>query len=718
MLNHPMRATTSIDRRKFLKASALFGGGLFISFDFPTKSTGFAEQISPTTFAPNAFLRIGTDNSVLVILSKVEMGQGIWTTLAMFIAEELDCDWNKIKVEHSPVAKEYTHTFIPTQGTAGSTSTMSEFERYRKAGATARVMLVEAAAKKLGVLTDSCRTENGFVIAGDKKISYGEVAIDASKLPVPTTVKLREAKDWKYIGTSPKRLDSPEKINGKAKFGIDIQFPDLLTAVVAHAPTFSAKIKSFDANKAKKIKGVRDIVEIPTGIAVIADDYWTATRGRDALSIEWDLGANASLNTQQLVEEYRKLSKLKGKIGQEKGNIDTALSKAVKTIESEFTVPFLAHAPMEPLNCTVKLSKDKCEIWTGTQLPTFDQNEVAKLLNFKPEQVEITTPFLGGGFGRRGSFYADWIVEAVNIAKASGKFIKLIWSREDDMKGGHYRPMYLHNVVVGLDEVGLPVAWQHQVVGQSVFSQNPLSGRVPMEVDDSSIEGIKNSPYLNTVPNYSVELHTTSVNVPVLPWRSVGKSHTIFVMETMVDELAYAAGKTPVEYRKILLKNHPRLLAILNLVVEKSEWDKELPKGQFRGIATHEGNGSCIAQVVELSIENKKIRVHRVVCAIDCGLPINPNGIIAQMESSIVFGLTAALYGEITFEKGQVQQSNFNDYRMLRMNEMPTTQVHIMPSSGKIGGTGEPAVPIIAPALANALFAATGKRFRNLPVRL
>lgn len=712
-----MRPTTIIDRRKFLKASTLFGSGLFISFDLSENPKWFSEPKPLTMFAPNAFLRVGTDNSIHVILSKVEMGQGIWTTLAMFIAEELDCDWNKIKVEHSPASKDYTHTFIPIQCTVGSTSTMSEFERYRMAGATARVMLVEAAAKKLGITIESCRTENGFVLAGDKKISYGEVAIDASKLPVPT-VTLREAKDWKYIGKSVKRLDSLEKTNGKAKYGIDMQFPDLLTAVVAHAPTFGAKIKSFDVNKAKTIKGVRAIVEIPTGIAVIADNYWTAKMGRDALKIEWDLGANANLSSQQLIKEYRKLSKSKGKIGQEKGNIDISFSKAAKTIDSEFSVPFLAHAPMEPLNCTVKISEDKCEIWTGTQLPTSDQSEVAKLLNFKPEQVEITTPFLGGGFGRRGSFYSDWIVEAVNIAKISGKFIKLVWSREDDIKGGYYRPMYLHHALVGLDEHGLPIAWQHRIVGQSVFSHNPLSGRVPLEIDESSIEGIKNSPYLTTVPNYSVELHTTLVNVPILPWRSVGKSHTIFVMETLIDELAYAAGKTPIEYRKILLKNHPRLLSILNLVIEKSNYEKELPKGQFRGIAVHEGSGSCIAQVVELLFENKKVRVQRVVCAIDCGLPVNPDGIIAQMESSIVFGLTAALYGEITFENGQVQQSNFHNYPMLRINEMPIIEVHILPSTEKIGGTGEPAVPVIAPALANALFAATGKRFRNLPIRL
>jgi len=710
-----MKQPIKVNRRDFLKTSTLLGGGLVISFALPAGIKRLAMTGPPSTvFAPNAFLRIGTDGTVQIILSKVEMGQGIWTALPMLIAEELDCDWTTIKVEHSPAGKEYSCTFMPVQGTFGSTSVVSEFDRYRQAGAVARTMLVEAAAKKLDVSSDTCRTENGFVIAGDKRLGYGEVSGDAAKLPVPS-VKLREPKDWKYIGKSQQRLDSPGKVNGKAIFGIDIQFPDLLTAIVARSPVFGGKIKSFDATKAKAINGVIDIVQIPSGIAVIANNYWAAKLGRDALKIEWDPGANASMDSKQQLETYRKLAKTKGKSAQQKGDVTKALTKAVKTVTAEFAFPYLAHAMMEPLNCTVKISSNKCEIWAGTQIPSNDQAAAAKVLNFKPEQVEINTPFLGGGFGRRGALNSDWVIEAVEVAKASSKFIKLVWSREDDIVGGYYRPAYLHHAVIGIDANGFPMAWQHRIVGQSVFSNTSFGGE--LEIDDSSVEGVKGSPYLELVPDLSVELHTTKNGVPVQPWRSVGKSHTCFVMETLIDEIAFAGGKDPIAYRRILLKNYPRHLAALNLVAEKAEWDTPLPKGRFRGFALNEGNGSYVAQIVELSIENKKVHVHRVVCAIDCGVAVNPDGVKAQMESGIVYGLTAALYGAITLEKGQVKQRNFNDYRMLRMNEMPVVEVYIVAGSDKIGGAGETSVPAIAPALANALFAATGKRIRRLPVR-
>jgi len=710
-----MKTTTKVNRRDFLNTGALLGGGLMISFSLPAGIKRFVAASSPETiFAPNAFLRIGTDGKVQIILSKVEMGQGIWTTLAMLIAEELDCDWTTIKVEHSPAGKEYTHTFIPVQGTFGSTSTVSEFDRYRQAGAVARTMLVEAAAKRLGVTADACSTENGFVIAGDKHISYGEVSGDASKLPVPS-VKLREPNNWKYIGKSQQRLDSPVKVNGQAIFGIDIQFPDLLTAVVARSPVFGGKIKSFDATKARALNGVSDIVQIPSGVAVIANNYWAAKLGRDALKIEWDLGENENMDSNQQLETYRKLAKTRGKSAQQKGDVTTALTKAVKRITAEFVFPYLAHAMMEPLNCTVKISIDKCEIWAGTQIPSNDQAAAAKLLNFKPEQVEINTPFLGGGFGRRGALNSDWVIEAVQVAKASGKFTKLVWSREDDIQGGYYRPAYLHHAVIGIDANGFPMAWQHRVVGQSVFSNTPFGG--DLEIDDSSVEGVKGSPYLESVPDHSIELHTTKNGIPVQPWRSVGKSHTCFVMETLIDEIAFLGGKDPIEYRRVLLKNSPRHLAALNLAAEKAEWNTPLPKGRFRGVAVNEGNGSYVAQIVELSVDNKKIHIHRVVCVIDCGIAVNPDGVKAQMESGIVYGLTAALYGEITLEKGQVKQRNFNDYRMLRMNEMPMVEVYIVPGTAKIGGAGETSVPPIAPALANALFAATGKRIRNLPIR-
>lgn len=713
-----MSKSARVNRRDFLKTSALAGGGLLISFTVPAEAKRLLPITSPpTVFAPDAFLRIGEDNSVHIILTKVEMGQGIWTTLPMLIAEELDCDWNKIKVEHSPAGKEFADP-VYGQSTGGSTSTSSEFDRYRQVGATARMMLVEAAAKRFGVQPGDCRTENGFVIADGRRISYGEVATEASKLPIPS-VKLREPKDWKYIGKSQKRLDNPDKINGKAIYGLDIQFPGLLTAVVAHAPVFGGKVRSFDAGSAKAIQGVRDVVQIPIGIAVLADHYWAASLGRDALKIEWDLGANESIDSHTQLEEYRRLSGTKGTTSQQKGDVATALKKAVKTIDTEFTVPYLAHAPMEPMNCTVKIDGDKCEIWAGNQSPLLYQSIVAKMLGFKPEQVVINTPFIGGSFGRKASFDADWVVEAVHIAKASGKFIKLVWSREDDIRGGYYRPVYLHRAIIGIGSDGLPVAWQHHIVGQSIFDNTPLAGAIIHNgIDYSSVDGVNGSPYLASIPDHSVELHTTSLGVPVLSWRAVGNTHTCFVMETLIDELAVMAAKDPVEYRRALLKDHPRHLAALNLAAEKAAWNKPLPAGRFRGISVHAAMGSYVSQVVELSVENRKIHIHRVVCAIDCGLAVNPDGVRAQMEGGIVFGLTAALYGEITLERGRVKQSNFHDYRMLRMNEMPLIEVYIVPGMGPMGGAGEPGVPPIAPALVNALFAATGKRLRTLPVRM
>lgn len=707
----------AVNRRTFLKAGALTSAGLLIGFVVPEVIERLTTKSrTGNIFSPNAFLQIGEDDSIHVILNKVEMGQGIWTTLPMLIAEELDCDWSKIKVSHKPSGKGDDFNAPPfEQATGGSTSTSSQFDRFREAGATARVMLINAAAKRLGVSAQDCRTENGYVIAGNKRISYGQVANDASKLPVPA-VKLREAKDWKYIGKSQIRLDSPEKVNGQAVYGLDIHFADLLTAVVAHPPVFGAKVKFFDATKAKSIDGVVDVVQIPTGIAVLAKHYWAAKLGRDALQVEWEHGPNAGLNSKQQLEEYRRKANSKGTIVKESGNVSAALQKARTSIEREFVFPYLAHAPMEPLNCTVKISKDKCEVWVGTQWPLIRQKEIAAFLGLEPEQVIFNTPALGGSFGRRGTFSADWVMEAVLIAKATDKPVKLVWSREDDIKGGYYRPVYLHKVHIAVDQDALPTAWLHRVVGQSLFTDTPLAYAIVQNgIDYSSVDGVNGSPYLTNVPDHSIELHTVTYGVPVSAWRSVGNTHTAFVMETLVDELAIMAKKDPVDYRRLLLKDHPRHLAALNLAAEKSGWDKPVP-GRFRGVAVHEAMGSFVCQVVEVSTSNGRIIVHRVVCAIDCGLAVNPDGVSAQMESGIVYGLTAARYGEITLESGQVQQSNFNDYQILRMNEMPVIEVYIVPSAEKMGGAGEPGVPPIAPALGNAIYAATGKRVTRLPI--
>ena len=706
----------AINRRDFIRVGGFIGGGLLISIAIPI-TRRLAAKSQPFTFSPNAFLHIGEDDSVVIILSKVEMGQGIWTTLPMLIAEELDCDWKKIKVEHRApgTADDFLKPVIE-RFTGGSETTASQFDIYRQAGATARIMLINAAAKRWGISPDMCSTDNGHIVGDNKRLSFGAVAKEASLFPKPV-VKLSGSRDWKYIGKSQKRLDNAEKINGTAQYGIDIHFPGMLTAVVAHAPVFGGRVKSYDATAATEIVGVRSVVQIPTGIAVIADNFWTAKKGREALTIEWENGENENIDSQSLSEQYSKLSKRKGLVAKEKGEVTTALKNAHRSIDAEFTFPFLAHAPMEPLNCTVKITGNLCEVWSGSQCPLHHQAEVAAFLNIKPEQVLFHTPHLGGSFGRRGVFHADWIMEAVQIAKLSGEFIKLVWTREDDIKGGYYRPVYLHRVKIGVGTDGYPVAWQHRIVGQSLFTNTPLEQYIVQNgIDYSSVT--TGAPYSDTILHYSFELHTTTkLDVPVTAWRSVGNTHTAFVMETLIDQLAVSARVDTAEYRRTLLASSPRHLAALNLAAEKAEWDKPLPQGRSRGIAVHEAMGSYVSQVVEISIDNGNLRIHRVVCAIDCGLAVNPNGVRAQMEGGIIYGLTAALYREITIEKGEVQQSNFHDYRMLRMNEAPKIEVHIVPGTEKMGGAGEPGVPPIAPALANAIFAATGKRIRRLPLQ-
>jgi isoquinoline 1-oxidoreductase beta subunit len=709
--------STTFNRRQFLKTSATVGGGLLISFFIPASAKRFAGKLpADSLFVPNAYLNIAPDNTIKIILAHSEMGQGVWTTLPMLIAEELDCDWDKISVEHAPPGKPYLHTVYGIQMTGGSTTTWSEFDRYRNAGATARALLVEAAAKKFNVAPSACRTEKGFVIAGDKRASFGELAEAAGKLPAPTNVTLKDKKDWQYLGKPTKRLDSKAKANGNAKFGMDANFPGMLIAVVAHAPVFGAKVKSFDATATKAIKGVRDVVQIPTGVAVIADHYWAAKQGRDVLKVEWNLGEGENINSATQFEEYGKLAATKGIPVVQAGNTEDTLSKTSKKINAEYIFPYLAHAPMEPLNCTVKISGNTCEIWTGTQMPGHDQKTAADILGLKPEQVILNTMFLGGGFGRRATPTSDFVAEAVHVAKASGKSVKLVWSREDDIRGGYYRPAFLHKVQIGIGDDGLPAAWQHAIVGQSIVDGTPFQGLIKNGVDGTSVEGVNDSPYLESIPNYNIELHSPKLPITVLWWRSVGHTHTGFVMETLVDELASAAGKDPVAYRRSILKSK-RHLGVLELVAEKSGWNNPLPAGQYRGIAVHESFGSTVAEVAEISIQDDHLKVHRVVCAIDCGLAVNPEGVKAQMESGIIFGLTALLYGEITLEKGRVKQRNFHDYKILRMNEAPLIEVYIADSTEKMGGAGEPGVPPLAPAIANALFAATGKRIRRLPLQ-
>ena len=706
----------NLSRRAFLRTSACAGGGLLISLLSPSPLSASVDK-GVGLFTFNPFLKIGSDNTIEIILSKVEMGQNIWTTLPMLIAEELDCDWKKITVKHSPPGQQADLTGeLALRSTGGSETIKSEFDRYRTAGATARVMLVNAAVKQLSVKPEVCNTENGFVIAGGKKLSFGELASEASQLSVPE-VTLRSSSQWKLIGKSPKRLDTPDKINGKCIYGIDIHFEGLLTAVVLHSPVFGGKVKSINDSKAKAISGVVEVIEIPTGVAVIATNYWAATQGRKALEVTWTNGQHESLNTIDLIKEYKKNAHAKGRVFFERGNAKEALAKSTQVLDAEFSFPYLAHAPMEPLNCTVKINGDQCEVWCATQSPLFHQKEVADYLGMKPENVAFHTPHMGGSFGRRGSFTGDWVMEAVSVAKGSGKEIKMIWSREDDIKGGYYRPAYVHRASIATDKDGIPIAWEHHIVGQSQFVNTPLEKYIaPDGLDYSSIT--LGAPYTNTLPDVSFELHTTVTGVPVLPWRSVGSTHNVFVIESLIDELAGKHKLDPLKYRQVLLKDHPRHLNALNKAAEKAKWDDPLPQGIFRGIAVCEAMGSYLAQVAEISIENRKVKVHRIVCAIDCGVAVNPDGVQAQIEGGIIFGLTAALYGEITIEHGQVIQQNFNDYKILRINETPVIEVHIINSGERIGGVGEPGVAPIAAAVANAVAAATGKRIRKLPIRL
>lgn len=725
-----MSTVPAPSRRQFLKAGALIGGGLVVGFVVPgarrfaAAAPAQAAAVS-AGFAPNAFLRIGEDDAVTVLLSHSEMGQGIWTGLAMLIAEELDADWSKIRVEHAPAAQAYAHTAFGMQMTGGSTSTWSEFDRYRQAGATARALLVAAAAQRFGVAADQVRTENGVAIAGERRARYGELAADAAKLPAPGQApKLKDAKDWKIIGKPTKRLDGPEKIDGRAKFGMDVQFEGLLTALVARAPVFGGTVKSYDAAAAKAVPGVREVVQVPSGVAVVADHYWAAKLGRDALKIDWDLGPHAGLDSGQLREEFRRLAATPGAVASQAGDVDAALAKAARTVQAEYQVPYLAHSPMEPLNCTVKIADGQCEIWTGTQFQTLDQQVAAKIAGLKPEQVKIHTMFLGGGFGRRATPTSDFVAEAVQVAKAAGKPVKTVWTREDDVRGGYYRPMYLQQAKIGLDGQGRPVAWKHVLVGQSIAAGSPFEAvMVKNGVDATSVEGVADSPYIKAIADHRVDLHSPATGIPVLWWRSVGHSYNGFIMESLIDELAHAAGQDPVAYRRGLLKDHPRHLAALNLAAEKAGWGGKPAEGRARGVAVHESFGSYIAQVAEVSLQDapgggKAIRVHRFVCAIDCGLAVNPDGVRAQMESGINFGLGAALYSALSFKDGRVQESNFHDYRVLRLDESPQIEVHIVPSQEKMGGAGEPGTAPVAAAVANAVFALTQKRLRELPLRL
>jgi isoquinoline 1-oxidoreductase subunit beta len=705
----------TLSRRGFLQGT---GAGLVITFYVPQvlRAAPQPQKVVPLP-AANAFLRIGSDDSVTVLLAHSEMGQGIWTGLPMLIAEELDCDWSKMRVEHAPAAPVYGHPMMGMQMTGGSSSTNGEFERYRQVGAIARDMLVRAAAARWKVSPASLKTHAGAVVHGKDKLTYGQLAEEAMKLPPPAKVALKSPKEWKLIGTPQRRLDTPEKISGKAVFGMDIHFPGLRTAVVARPPSFGSRVVKFDGAAALKVPGVEKVVPTANGVAVVASNFWAAKTGRDALVVHWSK-PEEPVDTPKQMAEYRETSKKPGTIVIEAGKIADALAGANKRLEAVYEVPYLAHAPMEPLNATAKIDGDRVEIWAGTQFQTMDQVIAAKIVGTTPDKVQVHTTFLGGGFGRRANPTQDFTSEAVIVAKAAGVPVKVVWTREDDIRGGYYRPAYVHRVSVGTDANGNPVAWDHVVVGQSIAMGTPFEAFIVKNgIDGTSIEGLPDSPYVEAVPAKRVSLHSPKKPVTVLWWRSVGATHIPFAIESMVDELAAAAGKDPLQYRLALLKGKPRFATALQLAAEKAGWGKPPPEGRARGLAMHESFGTIVAECAEVSVERGKIRVHNVTAAVDCGTAVNPLGIEAQVQGAIVYGLTAALYGKLTLKDGAVQESNFHDYQPLRMFEMPHVAVHIIQSGARMGGIGEPATAPIAPAVANAVYALTKQRLRTLPFR-
>ena len=719
----------NLSRRDFLKAGAGLTLGLaapgVLAQAGPGRAGGTVIAAGP--FEPNAFVRIGTDSRVTVIVKHLEMGQGTYTGLPTLVAEELDADWGQIRVEGAPAdASRYNNLFWgPAQGTGGSTAIANSWDQLRKAGATARAMLVNAAARRWGVEPGSITVNRGTVLhkSSGRKASFGQLAEDAAKQLVPAEVKLKDPKNFVYIGKRVPRTDSLAKSTGTAVFTQDVKLPDLLTAVVAHPPRFGAKVKSFDAAKAKAVKGVTDVVAIPQGVAVLAGDFWTAKKGRDALTVQWDETGAFKLGTAEIMAEYRRLAATLGLSARKDGDVNGALAGAAKTLEAAYEFPYLAHAAMEPMNCVVKLSAKACEVWNGEQMQTGDQAAVARIMGLKPEQVSLHMLYAGGSFGRRANPHSDYVVEAAAIAKAiNGRApVKLVWTREDDMRAGYYRPLNYHALKAGLDAKGNIVAWHHRIVGQSILTGTAFEGgMVKNGIDITSVEGASTLPY--AIANVGVELHSPKMGVPVQWWRSVGSTHTAFSTETFLDELAAAGGKDPYELRRALLAKHPRHKGVLELAAQKAGWGKPLAQAKGaqrgRGIAVHESFKTFVAQVAEVTVRDGQLTVDRVVCAVDCGVAVNPAVIRAQMESGIAYGLTAALYGAITLKDGVVEQSNFDGYAPLRMNEMPPVEVHIVPSAEKPSGVGEPATPVIAPAVANAVFAATGKRVRSLPIKL
>jgi isoquinoline 1-oxidoreductase beta subunit len=723
----------TISRRQFIVSGIAGGVGLTLGLQLagcsrqdkldsaagPGKA---GDEIADAPFAPNAFVRIGTDDRVTVIIKHLEMGQGTYTGLATLVAEELDAAWQQIDAVGAPAnARLYNNlSWGPMQGTGGSTAMANAYLQMRQAGAAARAMLVAAAASSWKVDESSISVSEGVLshAPSGRRASFGELAEQAALQPVPEEVRLKQPAEFRLIGRGVPRKDSQAKTDGSAIFTQDIRLPGMLTALVAHPPRFGARVKSFDAGAAKAVKGVAQVVQIPNGVAVLATDFWSAKKGRDALSIDWDESQAFTRSSADIMADYQKLAKQPGAVARQQGDPAAAMQNAATRVQAAYQFPYLAHAAMEPMNCVVRLGKDRCEIWNGEQFQTGDQMNIASLLGMQPEQVEIHMLYAGGSFGRRANPASDYLLEAVHIARAiDGRApVKLVWTREDDMRAGYYRPMYLHQLSAGLDEQGMPVAWQHRIVGQSIITGTLFEDAMVRDgVDHTSVEGAANLPY--GIANMLVDLHSPKLPVPVLWWRSVGSSHTAYSVETFIDELAARAGRDPLDYRRALLKDHPRHLGVLELAARKAGWGSPLPAGRGRGLAVHESFNSFVAQVVDVTLNpDNSFSVDRVVIAVDCGVAVNPDVIRAQMEGGMGFGLSAALLSEVTLRDGRVEQDNFDRYQVLRIDGMPEVEVHIVASDQPPTGVGEPATPVIAPAVANALASVSGRRYYALPL--
>lgn len=704
-----MSTTQKLGRRGFLQVGAAAAGGLLIGFYIPERSELLAQGPrgggAPALY-PNAFVHIGTDDVVTLTVHKPENGQGTETSIAMLLAEDLECDWKKVKTEFAPINPECFGGQM--QGTFGSQAIRTSWTPMRRTGAAARDMLIQAAATRWGVDKSMCRAENSTVVntATNARLTYGSLADAASKIAVPANPALKDASQFRLLGKPMKRRDAAAKSSGQAQYAIDVKLPGMLYAVVMRSPVIGGKVASFDATRAKAVPGVKQVIQIPEGIAVVGENTYAVTEGRKVLDVKWDEGVNANLTSAIIRQKMIDLMAKPGGVAKTAGTGEASIASAAKKIEAAYQAPYLAHAPMEPHTCVADVKANSCELWIGTQIPGLAHSDAVRVSGLTADKVKVHTTYMGGGFGSRAG--GAYVTESVGISKALGVPVKLTYTREDDLHHDHFRPAAYARMAAGLDAQGWPVAFTSRISASSFAGMR--NG-----VDSEGVAGVADNLY--SIPNVLVDYHEPGIDIPTNYWRSVGHSQNTFFMEGFIDEMAAAGGKDPLELRRKLLTGPgaARLLGVLNLAAEKADWGKPLPAGRFRGIAAVNCFGSFNAQVAEVSVTAGKLRVHRVVSAVDCGMVVNPSGIVQQQQSAIVYGLSAALRGAITINNGRVEQNNFDKYEPLRIDEMPVVEVHIMPSTEASGGMGEVGTPAIAPAVANAIFAATGKRIRQLP---